>query len=274
MDINVAVIICVYGGDKYDDFKEAVLSIKNGQEGYSSDKIRIYLHVDGEVNSVLKSFIDDSNLFYKVIYSDIGIGLAAGLNKLIANIEDEKYLFRMDADDISLPNRIKKQVEFMENNSHIDIFGGGIKEFLGEQDNIVASRTYPEYSKSIKAYLSKGSPFAHVSVCFRRSSMLKVGLYPSEYGANEDIALWFQSLKNDCICYNLQEPLVLVRMDGAYSRRTLKKALGEFKIYLKICMWKKKLPIYPVFRLLFRLLPVFVIKKIYNSDVRGKVLNR
>lgn len=272
-DFDVAILMGVYNGDKMSEFITAVNSIKNKQFAIKREQIKIYLHIDGLISNELRDYIDKSNMFYKIITSKQNLGLSKGLNKLFDALENEKYAFRMDSDDISLNDRIYKQLSFMEENPKIDFSGGSISEFIGEINNIQSVRKYPLEMPEIKNSLAKASPFGHVTVCFRASSLTKIGHYPTEYHLNEDIALWFQAIKNNCLASNIKDVLVNVRMDGAYNRRTAKKALAEFKVYFSICIWMKKIPIYPLIRMLFRLCPTYVVEKIYKSRLRQYFLS-
>ncbi|OED96322.1 hypothetical protein A1QG_13555 [Vibrio breoganii ZF-29] len=265
--------MCIYKNDDVEHFVDAINSITTQQKGVSQESIRTYLHIDGDVSDKMEETIKNLNI-YKVIRSDKNIGLAAGLNKLINSLEDEKYAFRMDADDISLERRISIQSEYLDLNSEIDFCGGGMKEFLGETNNIVNSRNYPSTKHDIDTYMNKASPFSHVTVCFRVASLVHVGLYPTGYPLNEDIALWFQAYRNSCSYSNIPDSLCLVRMDGAYERRTYVKALSEFKVYKSIAKFNSRTPLYAYSRLLFRLSPGFLVKFIYESPVRRFFLER
>ncbi|EPM6340769.1 TPA: glycosyltransferase [Vibrio parahaemolyticus] len=268
---DVAVLIAVYKNDNYEDFVNAIRSVKINQEPTSGFEIKIYLHVDGSIEDNMLDFVENSGLIYKVIYSKKSVGLAKGLNKLILSLENERYVFRMDADDLSLPERFRTQIDYMERNPCIDLSGGSIQEFVGCTDNIVATRNYPLDHEGIYKVISRASPFAHVTMCFRGSSLSKIGLYPVEYPLNEDIALWFQALKNGAVGGNIDDVLVKVRMDGAYDRRSSLKAKNEFRVYWSIMKWKKSLSFYPFIRLIFRFLPVKLIKIVYNSFLRKLV---
>lgn len=266
---HIAIISCTYNGDSPEFLDQMLLSVTTA---ILPDNIafRIYMHIDGEISSEHEAVLNKYNI-YKKIRSSSSVGLAYGLNKLISLLEDEVYIFRMDSDDISTNDRFIKQIHFMDKNPDIDISGGSIKEFIGNESNIVSFRSYP--TTDLGNHLLKSSPLAHVTVCFRYNFFEKFGVYPVEYTLNEDIAYWFKSFKQGAIGANIQDTLVLVRMDGAYKRRSFKKATSELKVYLQISKWKKKFPFYPLIRFLFRLLPTSVTSRIYNSELRSSFLN-
>lgn len=274
MKFNVAVIMCVYKNDQLNYLIQAIDSITINQREIDSKRIHVYLHIDGPVNHDVLEYIYINKFIYKVLESKNNVGLAVGLNKILETIEDEKYIFRMDADDIALNDRLIKQISFMEANKNIDVLGGAIKEFINNENNIVSTRHYPLKQDDILKTISKASPFAHVTICFRRKENNNCYFYPINYPLNEDIALWFKILKLGVTVSNINDCLVLVRMDGAYSRRTYKKAFSEFKVYLNIAKWKKEVPVYPTFRFIFRFSPSFLVKAAYNSKLRKFITNR
>lgn len=271
INFKVAVIMCIYCNDNVEQFIEAFESIKLKQHGIASDNINVYLHIDGQIGEELVKAISSLNL-YKTIHSSQNVGLAEGLNKLLSAIGDEKYIFRMDADDISDNIRLNRQMQYMEQNPKLDFCGGGMAEFVGEKSNIVATRSYPNNLDDINRFMEKGSPFSHVTVCFRGTSLNKIGLYPTSYPLNEDIALWNQAAENGCCYSNIDDVVCFVRMDSTYSRRTITKAKYELQVYLLICKRLGKFPIYPLARFAFRLLPSSIVKVIYNSFVRHLLL--
>ena len=82
------------------------------------------------------------------------------------------------------------------------------------------------------------------------------------------------ALKNGADASNLSDVLVYVRMDSAYSRRTYQKAVSEFKVYRAIARWSGRSAFFPTLRFIFRLLPVSLVKSIYNSRARNFLLNK
>lgn len=266
--MKCAFLICVYRNDDVEHLKEALLSVRSAAEKVGND-VRIYIHIDGEVSQDHLAVVEGCNP-YKVVKSASNVGLAVGLNKLIGSLEGENYIFRMDADDICCLERISLQLDYMEANPEVDLVGGAIDEFVGDTVNVVAHRDYPNVAHA--NYLPKGSPFAHVTICFRGDFFDRFGCYPTDYPLNEDIALWGEALLKGAVGHNIPSTLVQVRMDGAYNRRTLKKAKSELKVYLRICKQLKVFPFIPLARFGFRLMPVSLVSVLYRSPLRNKLL--
>lgn len=271
MSNRFAVLMCVYSGDTEDTFIEAFNSIKIDQVGIDVDLINVYLHIDGVLPKSFLTLIESLPI-YKVVHSSVNVGLASGLNKLLAGLGDEDFVFRMDSDDIACPNRIHLQSTFLNNDPTIDFSGGSMIEFIGDVSNQTAKRVYPLAKPDIDLFMRKASPFSHVTVCFRASSLSRIGKYPENDPLNEDIALWNKAAENGCNYANQEAVLCLVRMDDAYSRRSFKKSKYELKVYLRISKRLGVFPFYPLLRFLFRLFPSQLVRFIYNSSLRTIIL--
>jgi hypothetical protein len=270
---KTAFIITVYKNDKLDYFKEAIESIVN--QNYGFDSINIYLGIDGELPSEIQNYIENSKYFYKIIQNEQNKGLAFTLNRLIDILEDEEYIFRMDSDDICKLDRVSKQVDFMEFNKNISIVGGAIEEF-GIDGTVKMIRTYPKNTDEVKKFIAKASIFAHPAVCFRKSFFEKGFKYSEQYRFSQDLALWYEALANGFEVSNVDDVVLKLRITkDFYKRRSYKKAFGEFGIYWdgikKLYGYNYRL-IYPMMRLVTRLMPPFIIKVIYSEKFR-KILN-
>lgn len=268
---NIAVIQSVYNKDNPKWAELSFLSII--KQNVNLNNINYYLCIDGPIGSELKNTIEKyKSYFHKIITNEKCFGLAKSLNRLIDSLENEEYIFRMDSDDVCLPNRIKKQIELLENNTNVDICGTAIIE-IDELTNIQKLRKYYTKHEDIIKYLYKGTAVGHPTVCFRKRALNVLKKYNDNLKVSQDIDLWFRAINNDLIFYNLNDPLLLYRKsDNFYSRRSIKKAFGEFSIYWKGCNklygfgWRN---IFPVIRLFFRLLPVKLVFLVYNSNIRN-----
>jgi len=273
--VKVAFIITVYKNDKLEYFKEAIESIIN--QDYGFENINIYLGIDGQLIYDIENYIkENEKLFHKIIKNNKNMGLAYTLNRLINNLEDEEYIFRMDSDDICKLDRVSKQVDFMRKNKDIEILGGAIEEF-DENDNILMIRKYPKNNKEALNYIYKASIFAHPAVCFRKSFFNKGFRYNIKYKFSQDLELWFQALFNDIKISNINETILRLRIsNNFYKRRSVKKGFGEFLIYwqgIKELYGYGYRHIYSIARLFGRLLPPFLVKILYSKFLRKPFLS-
>lgn len=160
-----------------------------------------------------------------------GYGLGKALNFLSRKANGE-YLARMDADDISLPNRFMHQVDFLERNPRVSIVGGQI-EFLVNQATI--KRTpYPLSNKKISEYLHSGIfAIGHSQAMIRKSSFLKVGGYFFE-DSGEDLDL-FLRLGRVGDYANLSEVILYYRyVPNSLSNRKMTSNALRYKYTLHI----------------------------------------
>jgi len=228
---KVSVVMSVYNGEEY--LKDSISSILS-QDFTDFDFIIIN---DGSTDNsleVIKSFNDQR---IKLISRE-NRGLIYSLNEAIS-CSDSEYIARMDADDISLPNRLSRQIEVLKN-LEIDLLGSwAIK--INEKNEEIGTMSYPPAShKEIKIFFIKHNPFIHSSVMIRRSVLNSVGLYNQKYKHAEDYELWGRVLckfKGS----NIQENLIKYRINsfGVTKKHNLSMRYQGFKIrilfLLRLC---------------------------------------
>jgi glycosyltransferase involved in cell wall biosynthesis len=144
----------------------------------------------------------------KVYENNINLGVPKSLNVLLREIGDADYIARHDADDISLPKRISKQVTFLNKNEDIDLVGSyyiHIDQLQNEKEWFYKK---PVTDEEIRKYHFSFSAFVHGSVMFRKSILDKVGYY------DEDCSLWepedydyWTRIMRECKVANIPEHL-------------------------------------------------------------------
>lgn len=188
------------------------------------------------------------------------MGLNFTLNHCL-ELADTEYIARMDGDDISLPQRLEKQIEFLENNPQYSIVSCPMIYFDEDGDwGRGYSIKYPTKTDFIK-----GTPFCHAP-CLIKTEAIK---FVNGYSTNkrtlraEDYNLWFRLYAKGYIGHNLQTPYYKMRDDiNAYKRRKFKFALNE--AYVRFTGYKMlRLPIKSYIYVLRPLLVALLPKKIY-----------
>jgi glycosyltransferase involved in cell wall biosynthesis len=253
---KVAVLMSCYAADKPNLLKRSLNSLLT-QERQDLIDIRIYLGVDGPVGDDLMAvLVDFEYKLERLVLFPSNRGLAHVLNDLIRELKFEDLIFRMDSDDMSLPPRFIRQIEFMDANPEIDILGTAIIEKI--ENDVCRVVKFPKNHVAAARSICWRTPFAHPSVCIRKTVLDTLHGYPTD-ALNEDIALWFRALKSGFQFANLQEALLEFNVDPRFwSRRGLPKAWGEFKCYIfgiyenEGLTWRM---MFPLARLLFRLSP-------------------
>ncbi len=262
-----SVLMSVYRNDKPEDFRTAIESVSIKQTVRPSE---IILVVDGSVPPNLEYTIKDLETELqelKVLWQEknqgLGKALAIGMKAVSYNL-----VARMDADDISLPNRFEKQLAFMDKSPHIAVCGGQISEFINSSDNIVAYRKVPLKTDECKQYFQDRDPLNHMTVMLRKNAVLAVGNY-QPWHLDEDSYLWGRLLKAGYNMANLPDILVNVRVgEQMYARRGGWK---YFKSDSGMLVWKLQnhLTNYP--RFLYNYIVRFTIQVIMPNGLRAWV---
>ena len=233
---NYSVLMSVYYKEQAENLREAIDSILN-----QTVKTNEFIIVkDGplteKLDNTIKEYVEEYPGVFKIVTLKKNMGLAKALNKGIEQCSNE-IIARMDSDDISMPDRMERQLEAMEAN-RADILSGTIVEFDESVDKPTAKRELPEKNEQIIEFAKKRSPFNHPAVMFKKSAVLAVGGY-QHFPYFEDYYLWVRMLQNGAKAMNLAQPLLLMRAGQAmYSRRGgLKylKCVYRFRKYLWKC---------------------------------------
>lgn len=221
MNKIVGIILPVYKNDRPDYLTLSVDSILN--QTYNA--VALIIGVDGpigkDLESVLNEYSKDDRI--TIVYFKENRGLAMVLNDLLSICEERGYEFiaRMDADDISMQDRITKQMEFLLLNPEIDVVGGAIEEIdaVGNSRNKII--IYPSSPKECKNFFSRRNPHAHPAVLFRKSFFDKANCkYRSEYRQNQDTMLWLDGMKNGTRHANLNDVVLKFRFtDSLFKKR-------------------------------------------------------
>ena len=119
---TVTVLMPVYNGEMY--LREAIDSILH--QTFTDFEFLIINDGSTDNSETIILSYDDSRIRYEK--NDSNLKLIATLNKGI-ELAKGKYIVRMDADDISIPDRIEKQVAFLEKNPDVGICGSWFTAF-------------------------------------------------------------------------------------------------------------------------------------------------
>lgn len=103
------------------------------------------------------------------------------------------FVARMDADDISLPQRFARQVEYLETHPDVAAVGGQYQPFFDNGDDLPLPML-PTTPAAIRSYAETRSPLAHPAVMFRREAVAAIGGYRRVLQPAEDYDLWLRLL--------------------------------------------------------------------------------
>ena len=156
--------------------------------------------------------------------------LAATLNRCLRYASGE-YIARMDADDICLPERLQKQVNFLDN--HLDYACVGCNLAVFDENGDYGIRLFPQETKA--STLLKTTIFAHPTIMMRSSVYKKLGGYTvsDRTMRAEDLDLWFRFINAGYKGYNLQEILYRYRESKKdLKKRSLNAAIKTSKVFI------------------------------------------
>ncbi|HEC93681.1 MAG TPA: glycosyltransferase [Candidatus Atribacteria bacterium] len=181
---KISVIMSVYNGEKY--LKEAIGSILN-QTFKDFEFIIINDGSTDDSSCILEEYAKkDSRI--KVIHQE-NIGLTKSLNKAIRLAKGE-FIARQDVDDISLPERLEKQLEVFLGKPYIDLIASWYY-IINEKGKIIVERKIPDV-KTVKKLLPLDNLICHTSVMFRKSKFLELGGYDERLKYGQDKDLWMK----------------------------------------------------------------------------------
>ena len=201
---TISVIMPVYNGETY--LKDAIESILN--QTYTNFEL-IILN-DGssdDTEKIILSYTDPRIVYIK---NEKNLKLVKTLNKGI-KLSRGEYIARMDADDISLPDRFEEQINFMKNNN-IDISGSHFF-VINKFNNYIDSSIVPIGEINFLNYLCITPPFAHSSVMIRKSFIIEHHLSYEDTKDNyaEDYTLWIEFWNNNARFGNVDKFLFKYR---------------------------------------------------------------
>lgn len=137
------------------------------------------------------------------------IGKVSALNWGLAEV-DAPYILRMDADSVARPERLAKQIEFMEKHKDVGVCGS----FVSIMNDHSEIRKFPESHKEIEAHLLFDNPIQHESAILRSSLFQEKGFrYRDRYAGMEDHDLWLR-MKEATHFANIASPLVEAHVEN------------------------------------------------------------
>ena len=217
MEPKFSVLMSVYAKDRPAWVRQAL-------DGVLSNTVKpseVVAVIDGPIPTDLQTVLTEFSSKYPQIKlyplaknGGLGPALAYGLQQC-----SHELVARMDADDISLPDRFAKQLSYFDAHPDTAVLGGQIQEIDGDTLQPIAIRSVPTIDTAIKQYLKTRCPFNHMTVMFKKSAVLAVGNY-TPFHLMEDYYLWARMAAKGYEMANLPDIVLNARVDSAmYSRR-------------------------------------------------------
>jgi len=219
---KVSLVMPVYNGEGF--VRESIDSMLN----QSFTDFEFIIFNDGSTDKtreILESYTDPRIQ----IFHQNNLGIAQTLNKGI-NLAKGEYIARMDADDISQPDRLAQQVNWLNDNlDHcavatriqlIDINGNDVGGWSSDENTTT--------SEEIRKFLPSVNCLAHSSVMIR-ADIIRKYLYDPKQWHSEDYDLWLRITSDGLKISKIKETLLKLRLHkDSFTKITYGK-LGMLK---------------------------------------------
>lgn len=227
---KISVIMSVYNGMPH--LQEAVESILN--QTYKDFEFIIV--DDGSNDGTWRYLISLKARRIKLIKNKKNLGLAASLNIALWQAHGD-LIARMDADDISLPERFERQIEFLLKNPSIDLCGTWA-DLIDENGIVVGEKKYPISDNLMKKALAWYSPIIHPTLIAKAKFFRELKGYDPRFDMAEEYELLMRA-KNKYKMANIPRKLLLWRLwDRRRSREQMSK-LDRVDLLIKLEAFKR-----------------------------------
>lgn len=201
---KISVIMPAYNAEKY--IAESIDSILRQTFG-DFELIILNDCSQDSTEEVILSYGDSRIVYLK---NEENMGVARTLNRGLS-VARGMYIARMDADDISLPERFEKQVQYLDTHKDVVVLGVALERFgAGVPSQI---RCFSTDCHQMKTDMFFACGLAHPGVMMRREEILQLGGYDTEYNGLEDYELWCRVCKQYGVTA-LPEVLLRYRIHG------------------------------------------------------------
>lgn len=230
-----SVLMSVYKNEKADYLRMSM----NSMWTQTVEPDEFVLICDGkltdELDQVITEMEKDHPEKLRVIRHEKNRGLGMALQEGVQLCRNE-LIARMDSDDIAMKDRCEKELAVFAKKPELSIVGGFIEEFKDVNENGYPSKTLtvravPETAEEIYEFAKKRNPFNHPTVMYKKSDVLRAGNY-SDVRYMQDYYLWVHMLMEGEKGYNIQEPLVWMRVSGDLYKRRSGKLYRDIQIDL------------------------------------------
>ena len=218
---DISVIMSVYNGESY--LEEAIESVRS--QTFKNWELVVINDCSTDSTPIILSSFAEKDERIKVHTNEVNLRLPKSLNKAISLCEG-KYIARMDADDICLPERLEKQFRFMEENPYTDLSSC---RFMTVKNGVYMSGGAGGRcdDSALKAMLLVSNPILHPGV-IAKSEVMKEMLYDTSLTCTEDLELWTRMIMNNKTLKILPECLMIYRLhDKQITSTTLERQHTE-----------------------------------------------
>jgi glycosyltransferase involved in cell wall biosynthesis len=225
----VSVIMPIYNGSKY--MAEAIDSILN----QTYKKFELIIVNDNSSDSTFEILKSYKKRFpkIKIINLTSKHGPYKAINLALKSAKGD-FIAPMDCDDISHPQRLEKEVDFLLRNKNVIVVGTHAR-IINSQGNVVGKKTFATEDKKIRRQFFEWHPFVHPSTMIRRSLLPdRNNLYYPKFGINSDYYTFFKLFEYGKLA-NIGEFLFNYRIH--FDNNSLKNPKEKFFNSVKIRLY-------------------------------------
>lgn len=257
-DVRITVIMGVY------NCASTLPDALNSLLAQTEQRFKVVMCNDGSSDDTMQVAQEYADLYpekFILISNDRNHGLGYTLNHCL-EYADTEYVARMDGDDLSMPTRFEKEMNFLDANPEIAIVSTLMTRF-DEQGTFSNPAPRKGYYPKLHDFI-KGTPHCHAPCMVRTEAYKLVNGYDIEALRCEDYDLWFRMYAAGFRGYNIGEALYAMRDDRAATlRRTLSSRCIETRI-----IWRGigllRLPFFYRFWAIRPILVALLPQKIYD----------
>ncbi len=221
MKPDISVIMSVYNGETY--LEEAIESVR--KQTFQNWELIVINDCSTDSTANILAELAQKDERIKVHTNEVNLRLPTSLNKAIS-LSSGKYIARMDADDICLPDRLEKQYQFMEENSDVALSSC---RFMTVKNGVYMSGGAGGRCdhQALKAMLLVANPILHPGVIAKAEVMKTFG-YDTTLTCTEDLELWTRMVIGNQKIQILPECLLIYRLhDKQITSTTLERQHTE-----------------------------------------------
>ncbi len=200
---KISVIMPVYNAEKY--LSKSITSVLS--QTFADFEFIIIDDASSDASGAIIEKFQGQDKRLKIIKNRQNLGVAACLNLGLSSAQGQ-YIARQDADDISLPDRLQKQYEYLEKNKHIFLLGSAAI-IIDEQGRPLGLMAKKDNYRRLKKILKKTNSIIHPSIMFRQEKNI---FYNPQARWCEDFELYQRLLKQGKNLTNLSQPLIKYRI--------------------------------------------------------------
>jgi len=230
---KISVLMAVFNGERY--LSQAIDSILN----QTFPDFEFLILDDGSTDrsfAILRGYATRDPRIH-LTHRD-NQGLTRSLNELMQQARGE-LIARIDADDIALPERFKRQVLFLAQNSDVVCVGSSL-DWIDEQGRFIAHCPMPEGNDELQQLMLGGiSMLHHPCAMFRRLAALQVGGYDERLKTSADLDLWLKLGEIGNLA-NLPETLLLYRLHPQSITNAKQMQQANDALAACQCAWERR----------------------------------